>query len=71
MFTYPDAHRADVADVYHGTRVGDPYRWLENPDSDETAAFVRAQNELSLPYLEELPGREALASRMRELWNTL
>ena len=70
MFTYPDAHRADVADVYHGTRVGDPYRWLENPDSDETAAFVRAQNELSLPYLEKLPGREALASRMRELWNT-
>ncbi len=68
-FSYPPARRSDVVDDYHGTRVPDPYRWLEEPESDETKAFIDAQNELSLPYLEALPERDALRDRMEELWD--
>ncbi len=68
-FTYPEARRADQSDDYHGTVVADPYRWLEDPDSDETAAFVAAQNTITSSYLEGLPGRGDLQARMTELWD--
>jgi prolyl oligopeptidase len=68
-FTYPDAHRSDQTDDYHGTVVADPYRWLEDPDSEETAVFVAAQNALTDSYIGGLPGRAELRDRMTELWD--
>ena len=70
MFTYPDARRTDVSDDYHGSVVADPYRWLEDPESAETKAFVEAQNALTMPYLAGLAGRDRLVDRMTELWDT-
>ncbi len=70
VFNYPDARRDDVSDDYHGRVVTDPYRWLEDPESDETKAFVEAQNAITMPYLEALPDRERLQKRMTELWDT-
>lgn len=69
-FAYPAAHRHDVVDDYHGRLVADPYRWLEDPESAETKAFVRAQNAITMPYLEQLPERAGLQARMTELWDT-
>ncbi|MGH1493204.1 MAG: prolyl oligopeptidase family serine peptidase [Acidimicrobiales bacterium] len=68
-FTYPQARRDAQSDDYHGTAVADPYRWLEDPDSEETAAFVAAQNAITAPYLRDLPGRSELQARMTELWD--
>ena len=66
---YPETPRREVVDDYHGTKVSDPYRWLEDTDSAETAAWVKAQNKLSLPFLAALPTRSAYHKRLRELWN--
>ncbi|MFH1682027.1 MAG: prolyl oligopeptidase family serine peptidase [Candidatus Eisenbacteria bacterium] len=66
---YPETRKADVVDDYHGTKVPDPYRWLEDLDSDETAAWVRAQNEVTFAFLEAIPGRDRIAERLTELWN--
>ncbi|RLD89139.1 MAG: S9 family peptidase, partial [Bacteroidetes bacterium] len=68
-FTYPETAKGDVVDDYHGTAVPDPYRWLEDDMSDETAAWVKAQNELTFSYLESIPFRDALKERMTEIWN--
>lgn len=68
-FTYPETAKGDVADDYHGTEVPDPYRWLEDDMSDETAAWVKAQNEVTFSYLESIPFRDALKERMTEIWN--
>jgi len=66
---YPPAPRGDVVDDYFGTKVADPYRWLEDVDSPATRSWVAAQNALSLPYLAALPQREALRERIGALWN--
>ena len=66
---YPVARLGNDADDYHGELVADPYRWLEDADSAETAAFVRAQNELTAAYLEGVPTREAIRRRVEELWS--
>ncbi len=68
-FEYPEARKGDVVDDYHGTQVADPYRWLEDPDSDETRAWVEAQNELTFPYLESLPSRDRIQKRLTDLWD--
>lgn len=68
-FTYPIARRSEVVDDYHGVPVADPYRWLEDPSSDETRAFVEAQNELTRAHLDSLPERDALRRRIEELWD--
>lgn len=67
--TYPAATRSDVVDDYHGTKVPDPYRWMENLDAKETADWVAASNAVTDPYLATLPHRQALNARLTELWN--
>jgi prolyl oligopeptidase len=68
-WTYPETKKSDQTDDYHGTKVADPYRWLEEPDSPETKAWVEAQNKVTFGYLESLPEREKLRKRLTELWN--
>ncbi|MEM6290312.1 MAG: prolyl oligopeptidase family serine peptidase [Myxococcota bacterium] len=67
--TYPDAARVDHVDTYHGVSVADPYRWLENIDSDQTQAWVKAQNEVTFGYLEDIDARDALRKRLTTLWD--
>lgn len=68
-FAYPPTQRVEQVDTYHGTRIADPYRWLENPDSLETKRWIQAQNALAQPYLEAIPARERIKQRMTQLWN--
>jgi prolyl oligopeptidase len=65
---YPLSPKADVSDIYHGVRVEDPYRWLEDPDSPETAAWVDAQNALTRAVLDG-PVRDGLVERLTALYN--
>jgi prolyl oligopeptidase len=66
---YPVTNKGDVADDYHGTRVADPYRWLEDQNGVRTAEWVKAQNGVTFPYLNALPERDAIRKRLTELWN--
>ena len=66
---YPLTRTDDVVDDYFGTLVADPYRWLEEPDSPETRAWVEAQNAITHAFLERLPARERIHSRLTELWD--
>ncbi len=68
-FAYPPTRRLDHADDYHGQRVPDPYRWLEDVDAPETRAWVEAQNALTFAYLDGLPARAQLRQRLTELWD--
>jgi prolyl oligopeptidase len=65
----PPTRRGDVVDVLHGESVSDPYRWLEDTYSDETAAWVRAQNAVTAAYLESLPSRATIRQRLTEIWD--
>jgi prolyl oligopeptidase len=67
--TYPSTAKGTTVDDYHGTKVADPYRWMEDLDSPEVAKWVSAQNELTFGYLERLPLRAHFRSRITELWN--
>ncbi|WP_051944614.1 prolyl oligopeptidase family serine peptidase [Verrucomicrobium sp. BvORR106] len=67
--TYPKTRHADVVDTYHGVKVPDPFRWLEDDNSEETKAWVKAQNEVTFGYLNQLPRRAALRERLQKLWN--
>jgi prolyl oligopeptidase len=66
---YPTTKKGNVVDTYFGTQVNDPYRWMEDDRSDETAAWVKAQNEVTYGYLNQIPFRAALKSRLEKLWN--
>ncbi|TVQ08591.1 MAG: S9 family peptidase [Balneolaceae bacterium] len=68
-FEYPESKKLDVVDDYHGTLVADPYRWLEDPNAEDTKAWVRAQNDVTFPYLKSLPGRDRIESRLTTLWD--
>jgi prolyl oligopeptidase len=59
--------KSDHVDIYHGTQVPDPYRWLEDDTSAETAAWVEAQNNVTLPYLERIPFRAEIRTRVLQL----
>ncbi len=69
--SYPKTRRVDHTDDYHGTKVADPYRWLEDDvrKSPDVAAWVAEQNKLTFAYLHAIPEREAIHKRLTELWN--
>ncbi|HEU4508837.1 MAG TPA: prolyl oligopeptidase family serine peptidase [Pyrinomonadaceae bacterium] len=67
--SYPPARKADQVDDYHGVKVADPYRWLEDLDSEETRKWVEAQNKLSFGFLDSIPARATLKDRITKLWN--
>ena len=66
---YPETRREAHVDTYHGETVADPYKWLEDPDSAESRAWIDAQNELVRAHLEPLPMRAHMQARLRELWD--
>ncbi|MBO7616129.1 MAG: S9 family peptidase [Bacteroidales bacterium] len=66
---YPETRKDTVVDDYFGTLVADPYRWLENDTSAETAQWVKEQNEVTYDYLSHIPFRNALKDRLTELVN--
>ena len=67
MARFPETRRDDVVDVLHGRPIADPYRWLEDPDSVETADWVTRQNEVTARYLESLPDRPWFLDTMQRL----
>ncbi|XP_030665378.1 prolyl endopeptidase isoform X2 [Nomascus leucogenys] len=67
---YPDVYRDETAvQDYHGHKICDPYAWLEDPDSEQTKAFVEAQNKITVPFLEQCPIRGLYKERMTELYD--
>ena len=66
---YPVTRTVDHVDTYHVTKVPDPYRWLEDDTSAETAAWVEAQNKVTFAYLEKIPSRAPLLKRLNALYN--
>lgn len=67
--TYPDTRKDTVVDIYFGDKIIDDYRWLEDDRSEETAAWVTAQNEVTFAYLDKIPYREQLNKQLTEKWN--
>jgi prolyl oligopeptidase len=68
-FKYPESPKQNQIDVYHGREVADPYRWLENPQSEQTRQWIEAQNQVTFGYLEKLPTRHRINRRLTQLWN--
>ncbi|MDE3245983.1 MAG: S9 family peptidase, partial [Acidobacteriota bacterium] len=66
---YPETRREAVVDDYFGTKVADPYRWLEDDNAPDTKAWVAAQNEVTRAYLDAIPERKAIQARLTKLWN--
>ena len=66
---YPLTRKTNVVDDYHGVKVADPYRWLEDDNSPETKAWVQAENKVTFGYLERIPERLAIKERLTKLWN--
>ena len=68
-FVYPEAKKVDQIDDYHGVKVADPYRWLEDPDSADSRAWIEAQNKLTFGFLNQIPERAKIKERLTKLWN--
>ncbi len=66
---YPPSKKVEQVDDYHGVKVADPYRWLEDADAPETKAWVGAQNRVTFGFLESIPERARLRERLTQLWN--
>ena len=66
---YPETRKSDHVDVYHGIEVADPYRWLEDPNSQESRKWIEAQNKLTASYLEKVPARAWIKQRLTKLWD--
>src|ERR1700691_2686556 len=66
---YPVAPKGSQVDDYHGIKIADPYRGLENADAPATEKFVADENALTFGYLAKLPGRDAIKKQITELWN--
>ncbi len=67
--TYPESKKVDQVDDYFGTSVADPYRWLEDDNAEDVKAWVKAQNEVTFSYLDQIPFRDKLKDRITELYN--
>ncbi len=68
-YDYPKARKGDQIDDYHGVKVADPYRWLEDPDSPESRKWIEAENKLTFGFLKTIPQRAAIQKRLTELWD--
>jgi len=66
-YDYPPARKSDQVDDYHGVKVADPYRWLEDLDSEETRQWVEAENKLTFAFLNSIPERTAIRQRLTKL----
>ena len=66
---YPETKKVDTVTNYFGTEVKDPYRWLEDDRSEETEAWVKAENKVTFDYLNQIPYRDSLKERLSKLWN--
>jgi prolyl oligopeptidase len=66
---YPKAKKVEQTDDYHGTKIADPFRWLENPDAPDSRAWIEAQNKITNAYLATIPEREQIRKRLTEIWN--
>ena len=66
---YPETKKTGTVDTYFGTEVSDPYRWLEDDKSEETAAWVKEENKVTFDYLSKIPFRNKIKERMEKLWN--
>lgn len=67
--TYPETRKDTVVDTYFGEKINDFYRWLEDDRSEETAAWVKAQNEVTFAYLDKIPFRDQLRKQLEDKWN--
>jgi prolyl oligopeptidase len=68
-YTYPFARKVDTVNDYFGTKVADPYRWLEDDNSDSTKKWVDAENTLTQDYLSKIPFRNKIRDRLKQIWN--
>lgn len=66
---YPVTNKVDTVDNYFGTAVADPYRWLEDDNSEETAEWVKAENEVTFGYLDQIPFRTKVKERLEQIWD--
>src|SRR5690554_323956 len=66
---YPETAKVEQTDIFFGTEVSDPYRWLENDLSADTKKWVEAENKVTFDYLAQIPFREKLKNQLTELWN--
>jgi prolyl oligopeptidase len=68
-FNYPKPKRVDQVDDFHGVKVADPYRWMEETDSPEVKEWIEAENKITQSYISSIPQREAIKNRLTEIWN--
>ena len=68
-FLYPATKKVKQTDTYHGIKVSDPYRWLEDENSDDTKKWIENQNQITFDYLKQIPYRENIKKRLTKLWN--
>jgi prolyl oligopeptidase len=68
-FHYPEAKRTDQVDDFHGVKVADPYRWMEQTDSPEMKSWIEAENKITDSYISSIPQRGAIKNRLTEIWN--
>jgi prolyl oligopeptidase len=68
-FTYPAAKKVAQVDEFFGSKVSDPYRWLENSDTPDTRAWIDAENKVTFDYLSTVPERARIKARLTEIWN--
>ena len=68
-YAYPQAKKVNQVDDFFGTKIADPYRWLEDSDAPDTRAWIDAQNELTFGYLKQIPERERISKRLWALWD--
>jgi prolyl oligopeptidase len=68
-YNYPKTRKVDTVDTYFGVQIADPYRWLEDDNSDSTKAWVDAQNALTFDYLSKIPFRDKIKDRLTTIWN--